>query len=156
MAKSPVPDPLYGGLDEFGREIPDPRPMSIPSGFKRPETLAEQVQRLVRTSISRQAEEQGFETFEDSEDFEIEDEMWDPSSPYEEVFDPVLGRGITQAEFKANEEIYQRRYLEAEERAYRQMELSEALRARPKRGAGVSPAPAQKAPNLPSGEEDEA
>lgn len=143
-------------LDAFGREIPDPKPMSIPSGFKRPETLAEQVQRLVRTQISRQAAEEGYETFEDSEDFDIDDDMFDPSSPYEEVFDPVLGRAITQDEFRRNEQVYRERFLQAEEAAYKQMEISDALRARPKRGAGVSPAPAQKAPKQPVQEEDEA
>lgn len=121
-------------LNQKGHEIPDPTPIEIPAGFKRPETLAEQVRRLVRSeTFAQEMNAAGMETFEESEDFEIDDEMFDPSSPYEEVFDPVLGRGITLAEFQANEEIYRKRYMEADQRAYREMEVSEALRARPKK-----------------------
>lgn len=136
-------------LDKNGHEIPQGGPLSIPSGFKRPPTLAEQVQRLVRGSLSRQAEDEGFESFDDADDFDIPDDPLDPSSPYEEYYDPVLGRGITVMEFNANHEEYKRRFLEAETRAYRELELSAALR-RPARRAqegvqGDSPAPARKA-----------
>lgn len=123
-------------LNDKGQEIPDPNPIEIPAGFKRPETLAEQVRRLVRSeTFANEMNAAGMETFEESEDFEIDDEMFDPSSPYEEVFDPVLGRGITMAEFHANEAIYQKRYVEADQKAYREMEISDALRARPKKSS---------------------
>lgn len=85
-------------LDGEGREIPDPNPMEIPAGMKRPETLAEQVQRLVRTSISNHAAMNGMESFEEAEDFDIEEDF-DPSTPYEVEFDPVLGRDLTPADF---------------------------------------------------------
>lgn len=78
-----------------GHEIPDPRPMTMPSGFRRPETLAEQVQRLVRQSISRQAAEEGKETFEEANDFDLPDDPPDPSTPFEPFFDPVLGVELT-------------------------------------------------------------
>lgn len=120
-------------LDDQGREIPDPRPVEIPLGFDRPETLADQVRRLIRSEELRKlAESQEMETFEDSEDFDIDDEMFDPQSPYEEVFDPVLGRGITLDEFRRNEAVYRQRYLEAENRAHTVMVESEALRAIPR------------------------
>lgn len=138
-------------LDKDGNEVPDPTPVSIPAGFKVPESLSDQIRRLIRTSLSQQADDQGMETFDESEDFEIDDDMFDPSSPYEEVFDPVLGRGITLDEFHRNEAIYQKRYLEAEQKAYEAMDTSEALRARPKAkgGAGVPPAPAHKPQDAP-------
>lgn len=113
-------------LDEFGHEIPDPKPVAIPAGFKRPETLAEQVQRLVRTSISRQAAEQGFETFEESEDFDVDDEF-DPSTPYETFFDPVLGRDISPQEFKANEQAYRAQYLKAQAEYYARVDQEHIL-----------------------------
>lgn len=128
-------------LDEFGHEVPDPSPVVLPSGFKRPETLAEQVQRLVRTHISREAAEAGYETFEEAEDFEIPDDPDDPSTQYEEWFDPTLGRAITAQEFKQNFQVYQQRFLDAEMAAYEAMDRSDALR-RP--GAGRSPAVAQR------------
>lgn len=81
--------------NEFGHEIPDPKPVALPSGFKRPETLAEQVQRLVRTHISRQAEAEGMETFDEANDFDISDDPVDPSTPFEPFFDPILGVEVT-------------------------------------------------------------
>lgn len=137
--KSSIPaDAGQPKLDKYGHEVPDPRPLSVPSGFRRPETLAEQVQRLVRTSISRQAEEQGLETFEDSEDFDIPDDPDDPTTQYEEWFDPTLGRAITAQEFKDNFEVYRQRFLDAEAAAYVAMDRSDALR-RPFREDPVDP-----------------
>lgn len=103
--------------DERGWEIPDPKPLSIPSGFKRPETLSEQVQRLIRHGLSDIAASQGFETFEDADDFDVEDEHLDPATPYEAEFDPVLGRDLTAAEFKERADFYMRKYQEAADQA---------------------------------------
>lgn len=108
-------------LDHLGREIPDPEPLVLPSGFRRPETLQEQVRRLVRTSLSLQAAEEGYETFEESEDFNVDDEV-DPSTPYEEFFDPALNRSITPQEFERNHEIYKKRYLKAQEEFYQKLD----------------------------------
>lgn len=120
-------------------ENTDPTPMEIPAGFRKPETMEEMVQRLVRRQVSDAAEAAGAESFEESEDFDVDD-MFDPSSPYEEVFDPVLNRGITVDEFRKNEAVYRQRYEDAQDKAWRQMELSDALRARRvKPDAPVSP-----------------
>lgn len=125
-------------LDEYGHEIPDPKPVAIPAGFKRPETLAEQVQRLVRTSISRQAAEQGFETFEESEDFDVDDEF-DPSTPYETFFDPVLGREITPQEFQANQEAYRQQYIKAQAEYYAKVDQENILAENLARAAARKP-----------------
>lgn len=97
-------------LDENGWELPDGTPVVIPSGFKRPETLAEQVQRIIRTEASRRAEEAGFESFEEADDFDVGEDDFDPDTPYEEVFDPVLQRAITPAEFAARADYYRKAY----------------------------------------------
>jgi len=68
--------------NEFGQEVPDPRPVAIPAGFQRPEPLADLIRRLVRTQISQQASAEGQETWEEADDFEV-DEDDDPLSPYE-------------------------------------------------------------------------
>lgn len=149
MAKENPHDVFVPRLDEFGREIPDSMPVAIPAGFKRPETLAEQVQRLVRVGLSRRAEEQGFETFDESEDFDVEDD--DPSSPYETFFDPVLGKDLSPHEFKQNEAIYRDRYLRAQREYFLSLDRAEAVRRAPNRGAGVSPAPS-KGPKAPPAE----
>lgn len=95
MDKKPMTKCL---LDENGHEIGDPKPVAIPSGFTRPETLAEQVQRLVRTTVSQAAEDHGYESWEEANDFDIEDDPIDAATPFETYFDPVLGRELTPEE----------------------------------------------------------
>lgn len=80
-------------------EKPDPNPMALPSGFKRPETLAEQVRRLVRShQFALAAEQEGYESFEEADDFDIPDDPPDPATPFEPFFDPGLGREVTPAD----------------------------------------------------------
>lgn len=77
-------------------ETPDPRPISLPIGMERPETLQEKMRRLIRDEVvnSRLAEA-GMETFEEADDFNIPDDPIDPATPYEENFDP---NGMTARE----------------------------------------------------------
>lgn len=76
----------------------DPTPLAIPVGMKKPESIAEMVQRLVRSAeMRRYAESQGAETFEEAEDFDVGDDM-DPSAPYELEFDPYLGKEVPKQE----------------------------------------------------------
>lgn len=152
-------------LDENGHEILDPNPVEVPLGMKRPESLAEQVQRLVRTSISNHAAMHGLETFEESEDFDVGDDF-DPSTPYEEQFDPVLGVNLTPADFQDPErrEWLKNRYLQAERNAIRAQAERDAIDdaykaarksaviAKHNRGAGVSPAPSSSEPKAPPAE----
>lgn len=75
-------------LNEKGQEIPDPTPMAPPVGFKRQPSLSEQIRQMILSEKLRQeAEEMGYETFEEADDFDVDDDF-DPSTPYEEVFDP--------------------------------------------------------------------
>lgn len=116
LGKSAFWDPPK--LNERGQEVPDPAPVAIPAGFARPESMAETIQRLVRGSVSRAAREQGLETFEEAEDFDLDDEEDDDrSSPYETHFDPVLGKDLSPQEFRDYEVHYRRQYLAAQ-RAY--------------------------------------
>lgn len=68
--------------DEYGREIPDPRPIAVPANWQRPLSLHDQIKRFIRTEMSRSAEDSGEESFEDADDFDV-DEDPDPFSPYE-------------------------------------------------------------------------
>lgn len=70
-------------LDERGREIPDPRRPVVPAGWRPPEPLAELVQRLVRSELSRQAVAEGQESFEEADDFEVDEDPDDFVSAYE-------------------------------------------------------------------------
>ncbi len=103
-------------LDDNGHEIPDPNPVALPLGFKRPETLAEQIQRMVRTQVSDAALAGGAETFEDADDFDTGDDDDDePGTPYELEFDPVLGREISADMIAADPSYYRKAYLTASE-----------------------------------------
>lgn len=76
-----------GRHDTDGQEVLDSTPIALPVGFKRPETLAEQVARLVRSeSFNSQMRSQGRESFDEANDFDFDDE--DPLTPYEA--DPEL------------------------------------------------------------------
>lgn len=98
-------------LDANGWEIPDPQPLEIPGGFKKPETLQEQIRRLIRAA-SEDAKNQGLETFEEAEDFNVDDDF-DPNTPYEVFFDPVLNREISPQEFEQHKEHYMKQYVAA-------------------------------------------
>lgn len=72
-----------------GEEIPDTTKPELPLGFKKPESLAEQVRRLVRSEhIKMAAQAAGVETWEEADDFDVGDD-YDPRSPFEEIFDPT-------------------------------------------------------------------
>lgn len=83
-----VPPPKEKPQDARGRELPDPTPMAPPVGFKKQKSLTEQIREQIRSEALRfAAESAGAETFEDADDFEVGD--FDPSSPYEEQFEPT-------------------------------------------------------------------
>lgn len=60
--------------DDEGRELPDPVPMAIPAGMRRPESLIETMRRLIRTEFSKDVGAIGYETFEEANDFDVEDD----------------------------------------------------------------------------------
>lgn len=74
--------------NQNGEEILDQTPVNVPLGFKRPMTLNERMKQMVREEASRIAQEHGAETFEEADDFNISDDPIDPTSPWEEDFDP--------------------------------------------------------------------
>lgn len=75
-------------INKDGSETPDPRPLALPVGFERPESIQELIQRLVRDPAIRAEMDAGdIDTFDDADDFEIPDDI--PQSPHEENFDPL-------------------------------------------------------------------
>lgn len=96
---------LTGGLNmktfnEFGEEICNSEPMAIPLKFQRPTTIQEDIKRFIRAELSQQAEANSYETFEESDDFEVEDDI-DFYSPYEfneaEPMEFERGTGVNDA-----------------------------------------------------------
>lgn len=93
-------------LDENGHELLDNTPVELPLGFEHPESLEDRIRRLVRTSVSSHAAEQGAETFEEADDFDIPDDDSDPITPFEMEFDPALGREVSPQMVLENKDYY--------------------------------------------------
>lgn len=64
-----------------GEEV-DPRPVEIPAELKRPPSLKEQMQQMIRQEMSLAAAQANEETFEEADDFDIDDIDTMPESPY--------------------------------------------------------------------------
>ncbi|AFS65320.1 hypothetical protein [Dragonfly-associated microphage 1] len=71
-------------FDEKGRELPDPTPIEIPTGFRRPETLQEQIRRLIRSEqFAAQMGRPDAESFEEANDFDVDDDGELPVTQHE-------------------------------------------------------------------------
>lgn len=77
-------------LTADGSEIPDPRPLDIPIGFEKPESIQEMIMRFVRDrDVRAELDAAGAETFEEADDFNVPEEDFNLQTPYEENFDPM-------------------------------------------------------------------
>lgn len=65
----------------FPGETPDPTPVAI-ADTEEPLSLRDEMRRFIREEISRTAAQDEFETFEESDDFEIEDDGPDLATQY--------------------------------------------------------------------------
>lgn len=84
------PTPLEEYIDAHGRECPNPVPVAPPVGFVKQPSMVEHVRAMVRSELlRREVVAAGVESFEEADDFDIGDDPIDPSTPYEEVFDPT-------------------------------------------------------------------
>lgn len=82
--------PQHTELYRDGKEYPDPTPVAPPIGFIKQPTLAETMRAMIQgEALRRHARESGAETFEEADDFNVGDD-YDPTSPYEEVFEPAV------------------------------------------------------------------
>lgn len=80
-----------------GKEIMNSVPMEMPIGFRRPLTMAEQIAQATRHEVSMWAAARGAETFEEADDFDVDDDV-DPTSPWELEFDPHTGKEYSKEE----------------------------------------------------------
>lgn len=69
-------------LDKHGHEVPDPTPVEVPLHLRRPASIQDDIKRMVREELSRAAADAGEETFEEADDFSVDDDP-DPFSQYE-------------------------------------------------------------------------
>ena len=78
-------------LDEFGREVLDQTPVAIPVPFTRPEPIHLRLRRMVEQYHREMKDANEYETFEDADDFDVEDgtpSYEDRPSEYEQDFMP--------------------------------------------------------------------
>lgn len=66
---------------DYKYEVPDKTPVEMPLGYEKPEPLEHMIARMVRT-FSMAAEAQGAESFEESDDFDVDDDS-ELHSPYQ-------------------------------------------------------------------------
>lgn len=70
--------------DDLGQELPDPTPVEVPVGFRRPETIQEMVARAIHThEWQKRMQSRGMETPYEADDFDVADDVELPLSPYE-------------------------------------------------------------------------
>lgn len=81
-------------FDDQGREIPDPTPVEVPFAARRPESLQDMIRRLVRTDVSKAAEQVGAETFEEANDFEVGDDDAELSATHHELHEEVVNEAV--------------------------------------------------------------
>ena len=82
---------MAASLDEFGREVLDQTPIALTVPFTRPEPLHLRIRRMVERYHQDMKDSSEYETFEDADDFDIEDGVpsWEDSpSAYEQNFMP--------------------------------------------------------------------
>lgn len=86
--KTPANDrKQISSLNTSGHEIPDSVPLATSLGARRARSIRDNVVDILRSEKWREAmEASGEETFEEADDFDIDDDF-DPSTPYEEFFE---------------------------------------------------------------------
>jgi len=115
------PRPRRATLDDKGREILDPVPMAPPVGYVAGMTQEERLKAMVRAEHARLRAEMFDETPEEANDFDIDDDPIDPSTPYEEHYEAL------DAEDRRllRDDAFRRRFLEERRLALLAREMEE-------------------------------
>lgn len=114
-------------LNERGHEVPDDTPVAMPVGFRKPESLQDQIRRLVRNELSARAMDQGLETFEEADDFDVEDDNHGEFTSKHEL-DDEQARNPTPAAARSEIERIERRIAKRANRRRRNEESGDVDR----------------------------
>ena len=90
-------------IDDIGRELPDPRPVQPPVGYKKQPSMFELIREATAREVALYAANREPETFEEADDFDVDDDI-DPHSPWENEFDPPWSEVRRPIEEKRREE----------------------------------------------------
>lgn len=90
-------------FNKAGKELPDPRPMEVPAHMRLPEDIHTRMRRMIREDMSAYAESQGAESFDDANDFEVEDEEPESRATHHELHEEVVNetRRVREEQTKA-------------------------------------------------------
>lgn len=86
--------PRGRALNALGQEMPDPTPVAPPIGYKPSKSIEQIVREMVQSeALKYYAESQGADTFEEADDFGMDEEEPDEfdtrNAPWEQQFDPL-------------------------------------------------------------------
>lgn len=104
-------------INNLGQEVPDPTPVAMPLGHINPEPLEVRMRRMIQMEMSQEAMRQGYESFEEANDFNVgdgdderftdEDDIFTPNDPHvQNAFEreePVVRERLTKAQKEAQE-----------------------------------------------------
>lgn len=66
-------NPVVKSFTARGAEILDTTPMELPLGYKPHESMDDKLRRIVREEVSKEASKHGLESFEEADDFTVDD-----------------------------------------------------------------------------------
>lgn len=101
-------------LTEDGAEKPNPVPMEPPVGYKKQPSIFENMRALVQAELARKAAQEGFDTEEEDENFEIEEDR-EPLSRH--TYTEMDEEYVRSAVELTNKEIEKRKKSAAEQPA---------------------------------------
>lgn len=67
-------DKVLCSFDEQGREVLDTTPVEMPLNYRHPPSMAEMIRTAIRQEMSQQAASKGMESFEEADDFVVDEE----------------------------------------------------------------------------------
>lgn len=80
---------VTSGIGKDGKEYPDPVPLAPPVDYVPPPDLMQMIRTMIHSErLKQEAEAAGWETFDEADDFDVEDDPLDPLTDYERVFMP--------------------------------------------------------------------
>lgn len=89
--------------NERGEEILHDAPLALPVGFKRPQSLQERMKYLLRNElVQRELDAHGVESFDEADDFNVDEPDPLDGTPYEDCFEPEIpGIAAREQEIRA-------------------------------------------------------
>jgi len=86
---------VSSAIGKDGKEYPDPVPLEPPIGYNAPPDLMTMIRTMIRQEKFNQTlADHDYETFDEADDFDIDDDPLDALTPYEKVFEPPRAASV--------------------------------------------------------------